>query len=91
MTEGEQKDYYKQCNNLIIWFNRVCGNSIFIIFYKDDNDFDKWMNYFGGIKLTLHYQYYTIRDYPQGATVEDIVDIVIMALLKVYKNGDIPK
>ena len=89
MTEGTQKDYYKQCNYLIIWFNRVCGNSIFIFFYKDDNDFDRWFEYFG-IKLPLHYQYWKHLHYPQGASIEEIVDIVIKALLKVYKHGDLP-
>ena len=91
MDSGIQKDYYKECEYAALWFNRVRGNSIFLFFFKDDADFDYWEEYYGGIKLVLHYQYYKIIHYPKDADENTIIDIIIRVLMRIYKDGDIPK
>lgn len=58
MDEGSQKGYYKECEYVALWFNRVRGNSVFPIFFKDNANFNNWIEYYGGIKVVLHYQYY---------------------------------
>lgn len=91
MDSGVQKDYYKGCEYVALWFNRVRGNSIFLFFFKDGADFDYWEKYYGGLKLTLHYQYYKILHYPKDANRRTIIDIIVKALMRIYKDGDIPK
>ena len=58
MDSGVQKDYYKECEYAALWFNRVRGNDVLLIFFKDDVDFDNWMEHYGGFKMIFHYQYY---------------------------------
>ena len=41
--------------------------------------------------LILIYQYYKIIHYPIEADKETIIDIIIKALMQIYKNGDISK
>ena len=40
MDSGVQKDYYKGCEYVALWFNRVRGNGVLLIFFKDNVDFD---------------------------------------------------
>ena len=90
MDSGEQKDYYKECEYAIIWFNRLRGTEIHLVFFKDDVDFDVWMENYGGFRTILHYQYYKIIHYPKDANKETIIKIIIKALMRIYKDGDIP-
>lgn len=89
MDDGLQKDYYKKCEYVALWFNRVKGNSVLPIFFKDNADFNNWVEHYGGFKIILHYQYYKIIHYPIEAGKETIIDIIIRALMQIYKNGDI--
>lgn len=91
MDGGLQKDYYKGCEYVALWFNRVRGNSVLPIFFKDNADFNNWVEHYGGFKIILHYQYYKIIHYPMEADKKTIIDIIIRALMQIYKNGDIPK
>ena len=91
MDKGMQKDYYKECEYVALWFNRVRGNSVLPVFFKDNADFNNWVEYNGGFKIFLRYQYYKIIHYPKGADKETIIDIIIRALIQIYKNGDISK
>lgn len=91
MDKGEQKDYYKNCKYLILWFNRVRGNDIFLIFYKDNMDLKKWIKYYGDVKLFLHYQYYKKISYIEGTDKESIIEIVLRTLMLIYKKGEISK
>lgn len=91
MDKDLQKDYYKECEYVALWFNRVRGNRVLPIFFKDDADFNNWVEHNGGFKIVLRYQYYKIIHYPKGADKETIIDIIIRALMQIYKNGDIPK
>lgn len=91
MDDGLQKDYYKECEYVALWFNRVRGNSVLPLFFKDNTDFNNWVEHYGGFKIILHYQYYKIIHYPMEADKETIIDIIIRALMQIYKNGDIPK
>ena len=34
-----QKDYYKECIHMVIGFDRIWGNSIKLIFFKNENDY----------------------------------------------------
>lgn len=91
MDDGLQKDYYKECEYVALWFNRVRGNSVLPLFFKDNTDFNNWVEHYGGFKIILHYQYYKIIHYPIEADKETIIDIIIKALMQIYKNGDISK
>lgn len=91
MDSGVQKDYYKGCEYVALWFNRVRGNGVLLIFFKDNIDFDNWVEHYGGFKIIFHYQYYKIIHYPKDANKENIIDIIIRALMLIYKDGDIPK
>lgn len=91
MDNGLQKNYYKECEYVALWFNRVRGNGVLLIFFKDNVDFDNWMEYYGGIKMIFHYQYHKIIHYPKDANKETIIDIITKVLMQIYKKGDIPK
>lgn len=91
MDCGMQKDYYKECEYVALWFNRVRGNGILLFFFKDNDDFENWMEHYGGFKMIFRYQYYKIIHYPNGANKETIIYIIVRALMLIYKDGDIPK
>lgn len=91
IDDEAQKDYYRECEHVSLWFNRVRGNNVFLFFFKDGSDFSNWMEYYGGVKVVLHYQYNKIIHYPKGAEKETIIDIIIRALMLIYKDGNIPK
>ena len=38
--DQDQKDYYKECTNMVIWYDKIWGNGIKLIFFKDENDYD---------------------------------------------------
>lgn len=37
--DQDQKDYYKECTNMVIWYGRHWGDRIQLIFFKDKTDY----------------------------------------------------
>ena len=37
---GLQKDYYKECTNVALWYGKIKGNRIQLIFFKNRNDYE---------------------------------------------------
>lgn len=91
MDDGMQRDYYKECKYISLWFNRVRGNEIFLIFFKNNADLEKWIEYYGGMKIFLHYQYNKIVQYPKEVNKDSIIEAIIQSLMQIYQNGNISK
>lgn len=90
--DDQQKDYYKECTNVALWFNRIKGNQIRLIFFKNTDDYNYIMeNCSIAWRITVHYQFCRIIRYPKGATKEFITDLIVKVLMDIYKNGNIRK
>lgn len=90
--DKEQKDYYKECTNFEIWYSRIKGNRIQIIFLKDCRDYQYILEHSTfAWRIDIHYEYCRIYHCPLGCTREQIIDIIIKAIINIYRNGDIPK
>lgn len=86
-----QKDYYKECTYMVIWYPRRWGNRIQIIFFKDIADYNYILeNKSFAWRVEVHYWNYKVYHYPTNPTREWIIKFIIHAILDIYKNGDIP-
>ena len=90
--DKEQKDYYQECTSFEIWYDRHRGNRIQIIFFKNHEDYLYILEHSTfAWRVDVHYQFCRIYRYPLGCTREQIIDIIIKAIINIYKNGDIPE
>lgn len=90
--DKEQKDYYKKCTNFGIWYDRHKGSRVQIIFFKDYKDYLYILEHSTfAWRIDIHYEFCRIYHCPLGCTREQIIDIIVNAIIKIYRNGDIPK
>ncbi len=90
--DKDQKDYYKKCTNFGIWYNRIKGNRIQIIFFKDYMDYLYILEHSTfAWRIDIHYEFFRFYHCPLNCTREEIVKIIIKKITEIYRNGDIPK
>ena len=89
--DQDQKDYYKECTNMVIWYPRIWGNRIQIIFFKDKIEYEYILaNKSFAWRVDVHYWSCRHYHYSPNPTREWIIDFIIKAIMDIYKNGDIP-
>ncbi|EEF91400.1 hypothetical protein BACCELL_00941 [Bacteroides cellulosilyticus DSM 14838] len=87
-----QKDYYRECTNFEIWYNRLKGSRVQIIFFRDYKDYLYILEHsIFAWRIHIHYEFCRICHCPLGCTREEIIKIIIKEIIKIYRNGDIPK
>lgn len=87
---GLQKDYYKECTNVALWYGKIKGNRIQLIFFKNRNDYEHILQRDSvAWRIAIHYQFCNIVKYPEGANKEFITELIISTLMDIYKNGNI--
>ena len=89
--DQDQKDYYKGCTHMVIWYDRIWGNGIKLIFFKGENDYDYILKHkLFAWRVEVHYWDCRLYHYPPNPTREWMIDFIIYAIMDIYKNGDIP-
>ncbi|GFI00607.1 hypothetical protein IMSAGC004_03015 [Bacteroidaceae bacterium] len=89
--DHEQKNYYKECTHVIIWYNRHWGDRIQLIFFKNETDYKFILaNKSFAWRVDVHYWGCKLCHYPPNPTREWMIDFIIYAIIDIYKNGDIP-
>lgn len=89
--DHEQKNYYKECTHVIIWYNRHWGDRIQLIFFKNETDYKFILaNKSFDWRVDVHYWGCKLCHYPPNPTREWMIDFIIYAIIDIYKNGDIP-
>ena len=89
--DQDQKDYYKECTNFEIWYDRRKGNRIQIIFFKDYTDYLYIREHSTfAWRVDIHYEFCRLYHYPPNPTREWMIDFIIHAIMDIYKDGDIP-
>ena len=89
--DGDQRDYYKECTHMAIWYHRNFGSRIQIVFFKDNSDYKYILeNKTFAWRVDVHYWGCNLYNYPINPTREWIIDFIIRSLMDIYKDGDIP-
>lgn len=89
--DKDQKDYYKECSHMAIWYHRDFGSQIQIVFFKDNSDYKYILeNKTFAWRVDVHYWGCNFYNYPINPTREWIIDFIIRSLMDIYKDGDIP-
>ena len=89
--DKDQNGYYKECTNMVIWYDRHWGDRIQLIFFKVKTDYRFILaNKPFAWRVDVHYWNCKLYHYPPNPTREWMIDFIIYAIIDIYKNGDIP-
>lgn len=86
--DNEQKDYYKECTNFEIWYDkRNRGNRIQIIFFKNYMDYLYIREHSSfAWRVDIHYESCKLFHCPLACTREEIITILVDSIMGIYNK-----
>lgn len=83
--DKEQKDYYKKCTNFEIWYDKLQGSRIQIIFFKDYTDYLYILEHSTfAWRVDVHYESCKLFHCALACTREEIKAILVSSIMNIY-------